>query len=106
MMMLARPGSYRFGRTTILTPAGALPAYVPGSANPVSVRQPSNVVTVLLSWRHARAVESPKNVLPVHVWPLRFPAFHTMPPPLKSNSVFPDTVAVSHAPRWAHPPTK
>src|SRR2546421_3889275 len=98
-MMLARPGSYRFGRTTILTPAGALPPYVPGSANPVTVRQPSNVVTVLLSWRHARVEESPKNVLPLHVWPLRSPRFHSMPPSLKSKRVVPDTVAVAQAPR-------
>src|SRR3989442_15246800 len=97
-MMFARPGSYRFGRATTLSPAGVVPAYVPGSANPVSVRQPSNVVIVLLSLRHAKAVESPKNALPLHVWPLRFPTFHTMPPSAKLNSVFPDTVALSQAP--------
>src|SRR5437016_4258298 len=34
MMMLARPGSYWFAPTTILTPAGALPADVPGSTSP------------------------------------------------------------------------
>src|SRR2546426_1553120 len=72
-MMCARPGSYVFGRTTILTPVGALPAYVPGSVSPVPASQPSNVVIALVSWRHASAVGSPKNVLPLHVWPLTVP---------------------------------
>src|SRR5690348_16423045 len=104
-MMFARPGSYALGRTTTLTPVGTVPAYVPGSANPVSVRQPLNVVTVLSSC-HASAVESPNHVFPLHVWPLRFPMFPSMPPSEKSYSVFPDTVAVSHGPRCVHPPMK
>src|SRR5438445_9751879 len=56
-MMLARPGSYWLGRTTTLTPVGALPAYVPGSANPFCVRQPSKVVTSVVSWRHTTRSE-------------------------------------------------
>src|SRR2546426_4496628 len=105
-MMLARPRSYWFGRTTILTPVGALPAYVPGSANPVSVRQPSKVVPPLLSWRHATIVGSPKNVLSLHLWSLTVPRVHTMPPAVKLYSVFPVTVAVAQAPIRHHPPTK
>src|SRR2546430_12192980 len=105
-MMLARPRSYGFGRTTILTPVGALPAYVPGSANPVSVRQPSKVVTSLLSWRHARAVGSPKNVLSLHLWLLAVPSVPTIGPVVKLYIVFPVTVAVVQAPICHHPPTK
>src|SRR5438128_7615 len=104
--MLARPGSYWFGRTTILTSVGALPAYVPGSANPVCVRQPSKVVTSLLSLRHTAAVGSPKNVLWLHLWSLTVPRVHTMPPVVKLNSVFPVTIAVAHAPICHQPPTK
>src|SRR6266581_4802649 len=105
-MMLARPASYWFGRTTVLTPVGALPAYVPGSVNPVCVRQPSKVVTSLLSSRHATAVGSPKNVLSLHRWSLPVARVHTMPPVAKLYSVFPVTVAVVHAPICHHPPTK
>src|SRR5437016_11702585 len=94
-MMLARPGSYWLGRTAILTPVGALPAYLPGSANPVCVRQPSKVVALLLSWRHATAAGSPKNVLSPHLWSLTVPRFHTMPPAVKLYTVFPVTVAVA-----------
>src|SRR6266567_2623115 len=81
-MILARPGSYWLGRTAILTPVGALPAYVPGSTNPVCVRQPSKVVALLLSLRHATAVGSPKNVLSLHLWSLTVPRVHTIPPPV------------------------
>src|SRR5205807_661512 len=105
-MMLARPGSYWLGRTTILTPVGALPAYVPGSANPFCVRQPSKVVTSVVSWRHTTAVGSPKSVLSLHRWSLSDPRVHTMPPLVKLYSVFPVTVAVAHAPIRHHPPTK
>src|SRR5438552_7280080 len=107
-MMFARPGSYWFGRTTTLPAVGTLPAYVPGLVNPVSVRQPLKDVTLfpLGVWSHAVAVESPKNVLPLHVWPLRFPMFHSMPPSVKLNSVFPVTVAVAQAPTRDHPPEK
>src|SRR2546422_282360 len=104
-MMLARPGSYWFGRTTILSPVGALPAYVPGSASPVCVRQPSKVA-LLLSWRHATAVGLPKNVLLLHLWSLTVPRVHTIPPVVKLYSVFPVTVAVAQAPICHHPPTK
>src|SRR5437870_8170685 len=105
-MMLARPRSYGFGRTTILTPVGALPAYVPGSASPVSVRQLSKVVMSLLPLRHAKAVGSPKNVLWLHVRSLTVPRVHTIGPVVKLYSVFPVTVAVAQAPIRHHPPTK
>src|SRR5438093_11659827 len=105
-MMLARPGSYWFGRTKILTPVGAVPAYVPGSAKPLSVRQPPKVVTSVVSWRHTTPVESPKNVLPRHCWSLTVPRLHTIPPVPKLYSVFPLTVAVAQAPIRHHPPTK
>src|SRR6266550_4089177 len=103
--MLARPGSYWFGRTMILTPVGALPAYVPGSANPVSVRQPAKVATPSL-YRHTGAVESPKNVLSLHAWPPRSPRAPTMPPDVKLYSVLPLTVAVPQLPTRSHPPAK
>src|SRR2546421_9066387 len=105
-MMLARPGSYWFGRTTTLIPVGALPAYVPGSANPACVRQPSKVVTSVVSWRHTTAVGSPKTQLSLHLWSLTVPTFHTIPPAVKLYSVFPVTVAVAQAPIRHHPPTK
>src|SRR5437870_11895586 len=105
-MMFAPPGSYWFGPTTILTPVGALPAYVPGYANPCSVRQPWKVVTSVLSWRHTTAVGSPKKVLWLHRWSLTVPRFHIMPPAAKLYSVFPVTVAVAQAPIRHHPPTK
>src|SRR5437016_13433780 len=104
-MMLARPGSYWFGRTAILTPVGAVAAYVPGSANPFRVRQPSKVVTSVVSWRQTAAAGSPKSVLSLHRWSLTVPRFHTIPPAVKLYSVFPVTVAVAQAPIRHHPPT-
>src|SRR5437867_12354318 len=105
-MMLARPGSYWFGRTTIFTPVGALPAYVPGSANPFCIRQPSNVVTSVVSWRHTMAEGSPKSVLSLHLSSLLpDPRVHTMPTLVTSKSVFPATVPVTHARIRHHPPT-
>src|SRR5205823_15006339 len=69
-------------------------------------RQPSKVVTSVVTLRHTTAVGSPKSVLSLHRWSLSDPRVHTMPPLVKLYSVFPVTVAVAHAPIRHHPPTK